>query len=241
MFRRNKLNYAVLSAMAAGGVSAPVAGQGVLEEVVVTATKRAESMQDIAVTVQTLNGEQLGELGIENFDDYIKFLPNVVNQGRAPGQSEIYIRGAATEQTSVTVSSVQGSAPSVALYQDEQPVSFGGRNLDIYAADLQRIEVLPGPQGTLFGASSQAGTVRLITNKPTQGEFEAGFKAGISSTKGGDMSNNVEAYINLPLTDKLAVRVVGYNSNQAGWIDNVDNLSNANPFTPDPAVVIVGD
>ena len=231
------MNYAVLSAMAAGGVSAPVAGQGVLEEVVVTATKRAESMQDIAVTVQTLNGEQLGELGIENFDDYIKFLPNVVNQGRAPGQSEIYIRGAATEQTSVTVSSVQGSAPSVALYQDEQPVSFGGRNLDIYAADLQRIEVLPGPQGTLFGASSQAGTVRLITNKPTQGEFEAGFKAGISSTKGGDMSNNVEAYINLPLTDDLAVRVVGYNSNQAGWIDNVDNLSNANPFTPDPAIL----
>ncbi len=84
----------------------------------------------------------------------------------APGMREIYIRGSATEQGSVTVSSAQGSAPGVALYLDETPVSFGGRNLDVYAADLERIEVLAGPQGTLFGASSQAGNMRMITNKP---------------------------------------------------------------------------
>lgn len=80
---------------------------------------------------------------------------------------------------------MQGLQPSVALYQDEQPVALQGRNLDIYATDLERIEVLPGPQGTLFGASSQAGTVRLITNKPNHGEIEAGIEMRMSDTTGG--------------------------------------------------------
>lgn len=130
-----------------------------IEEIVVTATKRAESMQDIPVSIQAMQGDDIRELGVDNFDEYVQYLPNVVYSGRGPGQAEMYIRGAATEQSSITVSSVQGSAPAVALYQDEQPVSFGGRNLDIYSIDLERIEVLPGPQGTLFGASSQTGTV----------------------------------------------------------------------------------
>ena len=89
--------------------------------------------------------------------------------GTGPGQSELYIRGAATEQSKITISAIQGSSPAVALYLDEMPVAFGGRNLDVYATDLNRVEVLPGPQGTLFGASSQSGTVRLITNKPRAG------------------------------------------------------------------------
>ena len=85
----------------------------------------------------------------------------------------------------MSVSSVQALQPSVAFYLDEQPVSMQGRNLDIYATDVERIEVLPGPQGTLFGASSQSGTVRLITNKPNHDGFSAGFDTSISSTKGG--------------------------------------------------------
>jgi outer membrane receptor protein involved in Fe transport len=112
--------------------------------------------------------------------------------------------------------------PNVALYLDEQPVSSGGRNLDLYAADIARVEVLPGPQGTLFGASSQAGTIRLITNKPVYNSFETGFKASLASTKSGDLSNSVEAYLNWPLIDdKLAVRGVFYNAVDGGYIDNV--------------------
>ena len=229
-FKRNKLNYAILSALTATAVSSPANAQ--IEEIIVTATKRAESTQDIPVSVSALQGEDLQELRISTFDDYIKYLPNVVSMGTGPGQSEIYIRGAATEQSKVTISAIQGSSPAVALYVDEMPVSFGGRNLDVYATDLNRVEVLPGPQGTLFGASSQSGTVRLITNKPVQGEFQAGARADVSTTKGGDVSNSQEAYLNLALTDDLAVRIAAYRDDQAGWIDNVSNLDASGNVIP---------
>ena len=165
-----------------------------IETIEVTATKRSESIQDVPVAVSALSGDALENMGIDNFQDYVEFLPNVVFQGTGPGQNEIYIRGAATTQSSITLSSVQALQPSVAFYQDEMPVSMAGRNLDIYATDVQRVEVLPGPQGTLFGASSQAGTVRLITKKPDHSGFAAGFDTSISTTKGGELSNSVEAY-----------------------------------------------
>ena len=169
---------------------------------------------------------------IMTFDDYVEFLPNVVSAGIGPGQKEIYIRGSASEQSSITVAPAQGSAPGVALYLDEMPVSFGARNLDVYAADLERIEVLSGPQGTLFGASSQSGNMRLITNKPNQDDFEASIDFGMSSTSGGAGSNNVEAMINIPLSDRAAVRFVGYSDNQGGWIDNASGT-----FTPSGEVI----
>ena len=217
---KSKLGSAV--ALALGASLATSNANAQLEEIVVTATKRAESSQDIPVAIQAITGDSLEKLGVNTFDEYAKYLPNVVQQGRGPGRSEIYIRGVATEQSNNTVSSVQGSAPAVALYLDEQAVSFGGRNLDVYAADLERVEVLPGPQGTLFGASSQSGTVRLITNKPSTESFDASVKAGYSTTTGGDPSNNLEAMINVPLSDTVAARAVIYTDNQGGWIDNVD-------------------
>ncbi|MEM8767773.1 MAG: TonB-dependent receptor [Pseudomonadota bacterium] len=219
-FERSRLSQAVASAVAAGAASSGSVHAAEIEEIVVTATKRAESMQDIPVSISALTGDSLEELGVSNFDEYAQFLTNVVSSGRGPGQRELYVRGAATEQSAITVSSVQGSAPAVALYQDEQPVSFGGRNLDIYATDLERIEVLAGPQGTLFGASSQTGTVRLITNKPTVGQVEAGFNATFSGTKGGEPSTAVTGFLNLPLTDKLAFRIAAFNDRAGGWIDN---------------------
>jgi outer membrane receptor protein involved in Fe transport len=211
-------------------VSSPVHAQ--LEEVVVTATKQAESLQDVPISVNALSGDSMREQGIMTFDEYVNFLPNVVDAGNAPGMREIYIRGSATEQGSVTVSSAQGSAPGVALYLDETPVSFGGRNLDVYAADLERIEVLAGPQGTLFGASSQAGNMRMITNKPVIGEMQGRVDVGMSSTHGGDTSSNVEGMINMPIGDSLAIRAVGYNNRQGGWIDNT-----ASTFTPSGPVI----
>ena len=222
-----------LVALAIGAMTTTGVAQAQLEEIVVTATKRAESAQDIPVAIQAINGDTLEKLGVATFDEYIKFLPNVTQQGRGPGRSEIYIRGVATEQSNNTVSSVQGSAPQVALYLDEQPVAFGGRNLDVYAADLNRVEVLPGPQGTLFGASSQSGTIRYITNAPSTEGFEAGVKVGFSSTEGGETSNSAEGFINIPLSDTVAFRGVFYNDNQGGWIDNV-----ATSFNPNGAELI---
>ncbi|MFQ3206011.1 MAG: iron complex outermembrane receptor protein [Glaciecola sp.] len=225
----NKLSYAIITALSASSfamaqeaIDETETGR-VIETIQVTATKRTESIQAVPVTVSALSGDALENLGVDNFQDYVEFLPNVVFQGTGPGQNEIYIRGAATSQTNIAVSTVQALQPSVAFYLDEQPVSMQGRNLDIYAADVARVEVLPGPQGTLFGASSQSGTVRMITKKPSFSGFAGGLDLGTSFTKDGEMSNSVEAFLNFTPADDLAVRVTVYNDNQGGWIDNIRN------------------
>jgi iron complex outermembrane receptor protein len=204
----------------------------IIEEVVVTATKRAENLQDVPISVQALTGDSMRAQGAMTFDDYVNFLPNVVDAGNGPGNKEVYMRGSATEQSSITVALAQGSAPGVALYLDETPVSLGARNLDVYATDIERIETLSGPQGTLFGASSQAGTIRMITNKPVIGETEARIDAGFASTSGGAESDNVEAMLNLPIGDNMALRFVGYSNTQGGWIDNKRAT-----FTPNGEVI----
>lgn len=213
MFKRNALFSAVLIA------SQSTYAQ--IEEMVVTATKREASTQDIPVTVSALDGESLDQLGISDFSDYLVQMPGVTAGGGGPGQNTIYIRGVASTTPNLTTSGVAGLAPNVALYLDEQPLAQPGRNLDVYAADLSRVEVLKGPQGTLFGASSQAGTVRLITNKPNPGELTANVKMGTSVTSGGEPSNNVEAMLNVPVSDNFALRGVIYVDNQGGYIDNV--------------------
>ncbi len=225
----NKLSYAIITALSASSFAMAQEATDetetgrVIETIQVTATKRTESIQAVPVTVSALSGDALENLGVDNFQDYVEFLPNVVFQGTGPGQNEIYIRGAATSQTNIAVSTVQALQPSVAFYLDEQPVSMQGRNLDIYAADVARVEVLPGPQGTLFGASSQSGTVRMITKKPSFSGFAGGLDLGTSFTKDGEMSNSVEAFLNFTPADDLAVRVTVYNDNQGGWIDNIRN------------------
>ena len=215
-------------AASAGLGSAPA--NAVFEEIIVTATKRATDLQDTPIAVQALGAEKLEQLNITNFDDYIRYLPNVNSAGRGPGQSSVFIRGMATDSSDQTSVEIGAPVPNVALYLDEQPVSSGGRNLDLYTSDIARVEVLPGPQGTLYGASSQAGTVRLITNKPVYNEFQSGFDASYSSTSGGDDSNSVEAYINIPvIDDKFAIRAVFYNAVEGGYIDNVFGENSYNP------------
>ena len=240
--RKTQLSCAIVAALASTSLAAQDTGAPAkLETIEVTATKRSESIQDVPVAVSALDGKALENLGIDNFQDYVEFLPNVVFQGTGPGQNEIYIRGAATTQSSITLSSVQALQPSVAFYLDEMPVSMAGRNLDIFATDVERVEVLPGPQGTLFGASSQAGTVRLITNKPDHSGFAAGFDTSISTTKGGDMSNTVEAYFNVTPTDNLALRVAAYNESQGGWIDNIENDPNNGGYIGSAVVIDPAD
>ncbi|MEL6387561.1 MAG: TonB-dependent receptor [Pseudomonadota bacterium] len=218
---------------------APATDDRRLQAITVTATKRAESAQDVPVAVSAIGEQQLDQLGVDVFTDYLTQLPGVTAGGAGPGQNTIYIRGVASTTPNLTTAGVAGLAPNVAFYLDEQPLAQPGRNLDVYAADLQRIEVLPGPQGTLFGASSQAGTVRLITNKPVLGAFEANFKAGTAFTEGGENSNNVEAVLNLPVTDQFALRGVVYSDNQGGYIDNVPGVRDASEsarFRPEGTV-----
>lgn len=217
--RRTALATAIAVALSSPAVQAQE--KRVIEEVVVTATKREESLQDVPIAVSALTGEQLDEIGITNMADYVIELPGVTAGGSGPGQNTIYIRGVASTTPNLTTAGVAGLSPNVAFYLDQQPLSQPGRNLDVYAADLQRVEVLAGPQGTLFGASSQAGNVRLITNKPDFSDTYGSVKVGVATMAEGDASNNIEAMLNVPITENFAVRGVFYNDVKGGFIDNV--------------------
>jgi iron complex outermembrane recepter protein len=215
MFKKNAMYGAILAASTINLAHAQ------LEEVIVTATKKSASTQDIPIAITALGEESLEQLGIKDFSDYLVHLPGVTAGGGGPGTNTIYIRGVASTTPNTTTSGVAGLAPNVAFYLDEQPLTQPGRNLDVYAADLERVEVLKGPQGTLFGASSQAGTVRLITNKPDPGGFAANVKMGAGYTQEGDPSYNLEGMINVPVSDNVALRAVAYTDKQGGYIDNV--------------------
>ncbi|MEL7043961.1 MAG: TonB-dependent receptor [Pseudomonadota bacterium] len=230
MSSNSTLRRAIRSAIfttAAGGLGTAASGLlspgalAQLEEVIVTATKRAESTQDIAVAVQALGENTLNDMGVTNFEDYLVQLPGVTAGGSGPGQNTIYIRGVASTTPNLTTAGVAGLAPNVALYLDEQPLAQPGRNLDVYAVDMNRVEVLAGPQGTLFGASSQAGTVRLITNKPDFSGTYGNVKLGTAFTRGGEMSNSVSGVFNVPVSDNLALRGVVYTDRMGGYVDNV--------------------
>jgi iron complex outermembrane recepter protein len=193
-----------------------------LSEVVVTAQRRVESAQDVPITIQALTAETLNQLNATTLDDYIKFLPNVTTAGSGPGQSNLYMRGLAIPIAGNQGSGSVGFFPNVAVYLDDQSVQLPGRNLDVYAADLERIEVLEGPQGTLFGAGAEAGVVRYITNKPKLNVVEANFDGGYATTAHGDPSNNLTAMLNVPLIpDTLAVRAVIYDDHRGGYINNI--------------------
>jgi len=190
-------------------------------EVIVTAERRRETLQNVPGTVQVLTGATLANLKATTFDDFVGYLPGVTAHGVGPAQNSIYVRGLGTGEYANQAAGSNGSYPNVAVYLDEQSAQLPGRNLDIYAADLERIEVLEGPQGTLFGAGAQAGVLRYITNKPQLNVTEAKANAVYAITAHGDPSSALEATLNLPIiADKFAVRAVIYNDKRGGYIDN---------------------
>ncbi len=193
-----------------------------LQEVIVTANRREENQQNVPMTIQVLTGATLSELNATTFDDFVKYLPAVTAHGVGPGQNNIYVRGLGSATSGIQGSGSISIFPNVAIYLDEQSAQLPGRNLDIYAADLERVEVLEGPQGTLFGAGAQAGVLRYITNKPKLDVTEAMVNAGVATTAHGDPSRNVGATLNIPLiADTLAVRGVIYDEKRGGYIDNI--------------------
>lgn len=194
-----------------------------LQTITVTAQRRSESIQDVPITIQALGGDQLKQLSVVNFDDVVRYLPNVTLGGNGPGQGDIFMRGLSNGGNGGNQSSASILPfPNVALYLDDQSVQFPGRNLDVYMVDLERIEVLEGPQGTLFGGGAEAGAVRYITNKPQLDKLSGNVEAGYGTTAHGDQNQLANATLNLPIVDGLfAVRAVIYGDHRGGYIDNL--------------------
>jgi len=224
----SKVAYAVACVLASASAAAaeraataPEAGAE-LAEVIVTAQRRSENIQDVPISIQALTAQSLQQLNVTTFDDYIKFLPNVSSASNGPGQNEVFMRGLSAGSQASQGSSSTGLWPNVAIYLDNQSGQLPNRNLDIYAADLNRIEVLEGPQGTLFGAGAQAGVIRYITNEPNLSKVEAFLKAGYGTTAHGDPNSDVQLVLNLPLVaNTFGVRAVVYSDRRGGYIDNV--------------------
>lgn len=206
---------AVCAALAPGWAGAQESGA--LEEVVVTAQKRSESLQDVPLSIQAIGTQRLEELSVKSFDDYVRFLPSVNFQTGAPGFASVYMRGIASGENS----NHSGPLPSVGIYLDEQPITTIQGALDVHIYDIARVEALAGPQGTLYGASSQAGTIRIITNKPDPSAFDAGFSLEGNTVASGDLGYVAEGFVNLPIGERAAIRLVGFAKRDAGFIDNV--------------------
>jgi outer membrane receptor protein involved in Fe transport len=194
-----------------------------LGTITVTSQKRTENLQKVPISIQVLGEEKLKQQDIADFDDYAKLIPSLsysaIGGGvfAGPGFAQVYMRGVASGGDG----NHSSSAPSVGMYLDEQPITTIQGALDIHIYDVARIEALAGPQGTLYGASSQSGTVRIITNKPDPTGYAAGYAVEASATEGGGIGHVVEGFVNAPLTPATAIRLVGWQKYDAGYIDNV--------------------
>ncbi|MBB5685999.1 TonB-dependent receptor [Sphingobium boeckii] len=206
---------AILAALPAVAQSLP-AEDGAGTEIIVTATRRNESLQDVPISIQALGGETLDQQQVSSFDDYAKLLPSVSFQSFGPGQSQLFFRGISSGGDGLDA----GSLPATGLYLDETPVTTIGGAVDLHIYDIARVEALSGPQGTLFGASSLSGTLRIITNKPDSSKFEGGYDLQLNKFGKGDFGGSAEGFLNIPLSERAALRVVGYYRRDGGYIDN---------------------
>src|SRR5580692_3874638 len=182
---------------------------GSLQEVVVTAQKVSENLQSVPLAIQVFDTAKIEQLNISGLDDYVKFAPSVSDvraQGQGgngqPGSSHVYIRGVVSGGDG----NHSGSQPSVGTYLDEQPVTTIDGTPEVHVYDMARIEVLEGPQGTLYGASSEAGTVRIITNKPDTSKFYGNVTVEGNQIQHGSAGWEAEGFVNIPLSSIAAVR-----------------------------------
>ncbi len=217
------LGLMVLSGLAVTPVAAQAQEQvrsASLEEIVVTSRKRgAEVLQDIPATISAIAGDQLEKMGALNFDDFAYQVPGLTFTDEGSGQKRYVVRGIRS-----------AGQEQVAVYYDEVPLpgvqgaggDSGSQTTDLKLFDMERVEVLKGPQGTTFGANSQSGTVRFITRKPVMNEVQGQVKAGANKVSKGDLGANVYGMLNMPLVqDKLSLRTVAYYDREGGYIDNV--------------------
>ena len=205
-------------------------GSTTLEEVVVTSFKQgAQSVQDVPSSIDVLSADRLEAMGVTNFADFSRSVPGLNFVDSGPGDKRYVIRGinsAGEAQTALYIDNIPLTGIGAAA------TDFGGSQADLDLYDMHQIEVLRGPQGTLYGANSQAGVIRFVTNQPDPNKFEASTLADLSDTQSGSGNYQLKGMVNLPLIDgKLAVRLVGYDDYDSGFIDNTlrdeNNYNNA--------------
>ena len=214
------------SGSGSGAGSEAGAESTVLSEIIVTAEKRSETLQKVPLSITALTGEALAQSGAEGFSEVAARIPGVVLNSAGPGRSSYSIRG---------IASVGGNAPTTGFYIDETPILPSGGDgatatVDPDLFDLARVEVLRGPQGTLYGASSMGGTVRLITNQPDTHRTDGAVKLEGSGTEHGGGNVRLDAMYNQPLIDdRVALRVVGTYKSFSGFIDRQVGVWAPNP------------
>lgn len=209
------------------GTQVPVVhAQDALEEIIVTARKRSENLQEVPESILAISQESINRSGIQTMDDFARYIPSLTYVARGPGANKIVFRGVTEAGTAFFTDS------SAAVYLDEQPLTQPALTPEPRLIDIERIEALSGPQGTLYGGSAQSGTLRIVTNKPDPSLFEANVSATVKSGSTSDVSHDVSGVVNMPLIeDKLAVRLVGFTARDAGFIDNVLATSPGGTFT----------
>ena len=198
---------AAVLAVASPQALAQQSDTAVLESIIVTAQKRQENLQDVPLSITALGTAKLEELHVTDFDDYAKFLPSLSYTTGGPGFSRVYFRGVSSGDNG----NHSGSLPSVGIYLDEQPITTIQGALDVHIYDIARVEALAGPQGTLYGASSQSGTIRIITNKPDTQKFSAGYDIE-GNMLDGETGYVAEGFANLPVGSNAAIRLVGWSN-----------------------------
>ncbi len=216
----------ILAGVPAAALAQAQAQAGSLEEVVVTAQKRSENLQKVPMNITAMTSESLTQLHLTNFNDFEKYMPSVTfavsGQGSngGPGFANITMRGVASDQNG----NHSGPLPTVGVYLDEAPITTIGGTLDVPTYDVSRVEALSGPQGTLYGASSESGTIRIITNKPDTDALYGSITTNVNSVDHGGIGYGANGFVNIPLSDKAAVRIVAWGEHDAGYIDNVHNV-----------------
>jgi iron complex outermembrane recepter protein len=212
----NRSALAVAVSAACGGAQVAHAQQQGLEEIIVTATKRAANVQDVPLAVTAFGEQDIVRQGFKTLDDYIGQIPGLAFSRREPGGTTVLMRGC-------TISGLSfGGSTTTSIYLDEQPITAAGRNPDARLIDIERVEALSGPQGTLFGDASQCGSLRIITNKPDSSAFNSWVDVGATQVSEGDTGFNVSGMVNVPLVEgKVALRLVGFVEEEAGYIDNI--------------------
>jgi outer membrane receptor protein involved in Fe transport len=221
IFKDNNYALSVLGTLSLGlGISQSnhlTADDDDVEEIIVTASKKEQNIQDVAMSVQAIGASELEKKNIKSLEDISSISPAVTFNNVGPGKSNFYIRGVSD---GAIMNSYASPESTTALYIDEQPLTAASLTPDLHIYDIERVEVLMGPQGTLYGSSSTSGNIKIITKKPDPSGFDAGADIEYGSITDGDVDTSLEAFINLPLGSNLAARVSAYNVEDGGWIDN---------------------
>jgi outer membrane receptor protein involved in Fe transport len=215
----NSLNRATLvsvGVLLALGTASQAYAQVILEEITVTATKREASIQDIPFSINAQTAADIRRSGATDLESLARNVAGLTVQNLGPGQSQVAIRGMSAGQI---VRDQPGVKEQVGVYLDESVISLSLFTPDFDLYDLNRVETLRGPQGTLFGSGSVGGTIRYITNQPRMGEFEGHVELDLNSVTDGDVGGSIKGMVNLPLGETAALRLVGYTTEYGGFID----------------------